>query len=434
MPSFPSGLIRILAFCLAISFGYHPALAGTKKFGPFSFEESDPSVITLTGEIDLYSALNFRRALHASQEARLLVLDSVGGAVQMALLIADDVHERRVSTIIPKGKGCYSACAFIFLAGVERQVDGELGVHQISNESNDLVSAQLSISDIIDMLARFDTPAEVMTTMFKTPPSQMHVFSNEEIGRFKLNRKAPASTAIESIPSAPTVSQEGTPPLTANSTAGGAGEPSNQQVAAANPTPIDLGQSEKLSAIEEFARKPTRIAVYTGLDLFGDDLGSKRAIDVAECARSCLKMNGACKAFTFNANPKIVRGPNCFLKAKEGRADGNSVAISGKILASADPDPTSFSMGTIDPKKALFEDVDLPGGDLGVRASIANASPLQCRLACIDNDRCVAFTYIKKKRECWMKGAVGTPLLKSGMISGVKTFETFAPARIVGLN
>ncbi|WP_457588788.1 hypothetical protein [Ensifer canadensis] len=209
MPSFPSGLVRILAFCLAISLGYHPALAGTKKFGPFSFEESDPSIITLTGEIDLYSALNFRRALHASQKAKLLVLDSIGGAVQMALLIADDVHERRVSTIIPKGKGCYSACAFIFLAGVERQVDGELGVHQISSESNDLVSAQLSISDIIDMLARFDTPAEVMTTMFKTLPSQMHVFSSEEIGRYKLNRKNQATASNEPIPAPPTVTLGG---------------------------------------------------------------------------------------------------------------------------------------------------------------------------------------------------------------------------------
>ena len=434
LPSFPFGLIRICAFCLALSLVGNPALAATKKFGPFSFEESDPSVITLAGEIDLYSALNFRRALHASQKARLLVLDSVGGAVQMALLIADDVHERRLSTFIPKGKGCYSACAFIFMAGVERHVDGELGVHQISSESNDLVNAQLSISDIIDMLARFDTPAEVMTTMFKTPPSQMHVFSSEEIGRYKLNRKGAAAASNEPFSTTPAAGLEGAPPSTANSTAVPTPEPNSQQVAATNPSPIDPGQSDKLSAIEEFARKPTRIAVYTGLDLFGDDLASKRTVDVVECASTCLQMNGACKAFTFNANPKIVRGPNCFLKANEGRADGNSVAISGKFLASADPDPTPFSMGTIDPKKALFEDVDLPGGDLGVRASIANATPLQCRLACIDNDRCVAFTYIKKKRECWMKGAVGTPLFKSGMISGVKSFQTFAPAKVIGLD
>lgn len=33
-----------------------------------------------------------------------------------------------------------------------------------------------------------------------------------------------------------------------------------------------------------------------------------------------------------------------------------------------------------------------------------------------------------------MKGAVGTPVFKSGMISGVKTFQTFAPAKVMGLD
>ena len=70
----------------------------------------------------------------------------------MALLIADDVHERGMSTYITKESGCLSACALIFLAGVERQTDGALGVHQISSDSGDLVSAQLSISDILDVL------------------------------------------------------------------------------------------------------------------------------------------------------------------------------------------------------------------------------------------------------------------------------------------
>lgn len=101
--------------------------------------------------------------------------------------------------------------------------------------------------------------------------------------------------------------------------------------------------------------------------------------------------------FTFNANSKIVR-TDCFLKANEGRADGKAVAVSGNFLASADPDPTPFSTAQLDPKKALF--VDLPGGDKGVRAHVANAKRLQCRLACIQTNRCFAFTYIRKTREC----------------------------------
>lgn len=33
-----------------------------------------------------------------------------------------------------------------------------------------------------------------------------------------------------------------------------------------------------------------------------------------------------------------------------------------------------------------------------------------------------------------MKGAVGTPLFKAGMISGVKSFQTFAPAKVIGID
>ncbi|WP_246454125.1 hypothetical protein [Rhizobium soli] len=31
-------------------------------------------------------------------------------------------------------------------------------------------------------------------------------------------------------------------------------------------------------------------------------------------------------------------------------------------------------------------------------------------MACIDEKSCVAFTYIKPKKECWLKGAIGTPM------------------------
>ena len=84
------------------------------------------------------------------------------------------------------------------------------------------------------------------------------------------------------------------------------------------------------------------MALYTGLDLFGDDIQAERTIDAAECAKTCLSMNGVCKAFTFNTSSKITKGPNCFLKSKEGRADGNSVAISGRFLSSVEPDPQNF--------------------------------------------------------------------------------------------
>ncbi len=346
----------------------------------------------------------------------------------MALLIADDVHARGISTYIAKESGCHSACALVFLAGVERQADGTLGVHQISSESGDLVSAQLSISDILDVLNRFGTPVEVMTWMFKTPPNDMHVFTADEIASYKINRKrqdpAPtasqAATTIESTPDTKTTTV--TPAVTPATTATTDKRPVIGDQALAN-----------LSAIEDYTRRPTRMALYTGLDLFGDDLRAERMADAAECAKNCLAMNGVCKAFTFNTNTKIVKGPNCFLKSSEGRADGNAVAISGKFLSSVEPDPQDFTIGTIDPTASLFKDVDLPGGDLSSRPAQIGSTALQCRLACIDEGRCVAFTYIKRKKECWLKGAIGTPRFGAGMVTGVKDVKSFAATKIISL-
>lgn len=398
------------------------ASAGEKTFGPFIVDDANKGVIALNGDIDVNSALSFRRALQAAPDAKLVTLNSRGGNVQMGLLIADDIHQRKLATYIPKGSKCYSACSFVFLAGDERKVDGELGVHQISSDAPDLVGAQLAISDIIEVLNRFGTPIDVMHVMFKTPPDDMHVFSSEEIERYDLNRSAnePSGTAtVVDVPAAP----------------GTATQPSNSPSTTAElPMTSDLQTEARLSSLDEFTKRPNRIAIYTGLDLFGDDISSLRVDDAGACAKSCLVMDGQCKAFTFNANPKIKRGPNCFLKSSTGRADGNSVAFSGRFLSAAEEDPSSITLGTIDPQSALYDDIDLPGGDLSRRPERSAKTPLDCRLACIDEKSCVAFTYIKPKKECWLKGAIGTPTFGKGMVSGLKKLETFAPAKIISLD
>ncbi|RKE79911.1 PAN domain-containing protein [Rhizobium sp. AG855] len=398
------------------------ASAAEKTFGPFIVDDANKSVITLNGDIDVNSALSFRRALQTAPDAKLVTLNSPGGNVQMGLLIADDIHQRKLATYIPQGSKCYSACSFVFLAGNERKVDGELGVHQISSDAPDLVGAQLAISDIIEVLNRFGTPMDVMHVMFKTPPDDMHVFTSEEIERYHLNRSGDEPSGTATVVDVPAPSGTATQPSTASS------------ATAELPMTSDLQTESRLSPLEEFTKRPNRIAIYTGLDLFGDDISSLRVDDAAMCAKSCLVMDGQCKAFTFNANPKIKRGPNCFLKSSTGRADGNSVAFSGRFLSAAEEDPSSLTLGTIDPQSALYDDIDLPGGDLSRRPERSAKTPLDCRLACIDEKSCVAFTYIKPKKECWLKGAIGTPIFGRGMVSGLKKLETFSPAKIISLD
>lgn len=401
-----------------------PAISAEKTFGPFAVDDARPDVIMMDGDIDVGSALNFRRALHAAPGAKLIILNSPGGTVQMGLLMADDIHERKLATYIPKDSACLSACAYMFLAGVERRVDGKLGVHQISSDTSDLVGAQLTISDIIDLLNRFDTPVDVLSVMFKTPPNDMHVFTPEEIERYKLNRTDDGSkpSAVAGPPTGPDTTLSSPDAVTTSESA-------------ALPAGSQPPQTQaKLSPIEEFTKRPNRIAIYTGMDLFGDDISSIRTSDAAECAQNCLVMNGQCKAFTFNTNPKIKKGPNCFLKSNAGRADGNSVAFSGRFLSGADVDPPAFTLGMIDPQSALFHDVDFRGGDLSPRPHTTAKTPLDCRLACVDDNRCMAFTYNYSKKQCWLKGSIGTPMPGKGMVSGVKKFQSFSPAKIISLN
>lgn len=413
------------AICIVAS---GAAFAGETSYGPFTVDTSKPDVINMNGVIAPSAALDFRRALRAAPDAKLITLNSDGGSVQAGLLIADDINQRALATYIPKTSKCYSACSYIFLAGKERKADGELGVHQISSDTRDLVGAQLAISDIIEVLSRFDTPAEVMQIMFKTPPDDMHVFSQQEIQQYKLNRSADDRVKNDRpIENTVSANQE-------NVTETGIPDSGMQTLSSDQAANVEAESLAKLSPLEEFTKRPNRIAVYTGLDLFGDDITSIRVIDAAVCAKSCLEMNGQCKAFTYNTNPRLKKGPNCFLKSSEGRADGNSVAFSGRFLSGSEADPEAFSIAMIDPAKALFDDVDLPGGDLSRRPLASARTPLACRLACIDNNRCVAFTYVKPKKECWLKGAVGSPMFGKGLVTGVKRYETFSPARVITLN
>jgi osmotically-inducible protein OsmY len=91
-----------------------------------------------------------------------------------------------MTTYVPTGALCSSACSFIYFAGKSRLVKGALGVHQFSNADNtkrDNVNevqqnTQYTTSEIIGFLNAFDTPAFVYEEMFAS--SKMYYFTKEE--------------------------------------------------------------------------------------------------------------------------------------------------------------------------------------------------------------------------------------------------------------
>lgn len=155
-----------------------------RKYFPIIVSSENPSVFALVGDIDSRTALNFDRAVGDYGVPEVIILSSDGGLVTNALIVAGRIHSLGIRTLIPADSECYSACALIFLAGKHRVAEGELGVHQITSASADLQTGQTTISDILDVLSDFDVPSELLVNMFRTPPDQMYILSEDEKRRY----------------------------------------------------------------------------------------------------------------------------------------------------------------------------------------------------------------------------------------------------------
>lgn len=176
----------------------------------FSITAVWPNALRLEGEIDSRAALTFRRTIAANPQAKFVLLDSPGGDVQNGLLIADDVYTHGLSTVIPTGSICASACAYVFFAGKSRLVQGQLGVHQISGTAT-LANAQLNISDILDTLNKYGVDARIFPIMFRTASDDIHFFTQNEVKQYGIERLGlddNQQAATASSPMAPTITSD----------------------------------------------------------------------------------------------------------------------------------------------------------------------------------------------------------------------------------
>ncbi len=92
-----------------------------------------PCNISLSGPIEKGDARKLRSAFndgkfHSEGPYAKLCLDSRGGLYSEALVLAEFLLNNFVSTVVPDGAECYSACAIVFMAGLERQEEGGRGV------------------------------------------------------------------------------------------------------------------------------------------------------------------------------------------------------------------------------------------------------------------------------------------------------------------
>lgn len=113
---------RFAQLCALISWLSAPALAEDfSRYGGFLHSPEIPDLLVLNGPIARNASFDLRKALREHDGVKTLVLVSSGGDVFAGLELSAIIHDHGLSTLIPPGADCASACAFLFVAGKARR-------------------------------------------------------------------------------------------------------------------------------------------------------------------------------------------------------------------------------------------------------------------------------------------------------------------------
>ena len=171
----------LLTLALIIS-SQSPATAGELLFG------KDNEWVVFQGPIILEEVDQILSQLD-DKKPRLILLNSIGGNVSGAVRFARYVRENEMNTWIAQNQTCASACALVFLAGIQRFSEGKLVVHQYlppAEQGNEKIardtawiSVQRIIGETITLLNSFGTPRFVFERIFSSP--DLYEFTKAEM-------------------------------------------------------------------------------------------------------------------------------------------------------------------------------------------------------------------------------------------------------------
>ena len=171
----------VLAILLAFG-SQSPATAGELFFG------KDNEWVVFQGPI-LSEEVDGILSQLENKKPKLILLNSIGGNVSGAVRFARYVRQNQMNTWIAKNQTCASACALVFLAGIQRFSEGRLVVHQYlppAEQANEKIardkawiSVQRMIGETITLLNSFGTPRFVFERIFNSP--NLYEFTEAEM-------------------------------------------------------------------------------------------------------------------------------------------------------------------------------------------------------------------------------------------------------------
>ncbi len=156
--------------------------------------KSDGTTYRLEGGVSEGDAERIIKLLQDTQPApEWLILQSPGGVVGDALELGRYIRQTGINTRMLAGEYCYSACPYILMGGVEREVDekAQVGVHQHYFGESSILPASFAVEDIqagqgevMLFLDEMGIDPLVMVPALTTPPDEIYVLLPQELRRY----------------------------------------------------------------------------------------------------------------------------------------------------------------------------------------------------------------------------------------------------------
>jgi hypothetical protein len=156
--------------------------AGHDPMDTVSVEASpDGRTIILDGTLGESSIDKVQKIIDASPQATMLVLNSDGGREPAARELALRARQRHLNTSVQDH--CLSACTFVFLAGIKREVAdfADLGFHQPTATGMTQQGKAIAIEEMVEYYRSHGVRQWFIDHIVATPPESMWYPTQDEL-------------------------------------------------------------------------------------------------------------------------------------------------------------------------------------------------------------------------------------------------------------
>lgn len=171
-----------------------PRLRGGGLDQSITFIMEADGVLSATGTIDAGAADRLAQTLKA-HDVRTVSLNSPGGSLNDAVLMARLIRKRGIATEVLDGALCASSCPLVFAGGVERRAGAEaaFGVHQFyaaadlgEDPAQAMADTQLTAARIARHLKEMGVDPALWFRALATPPQSLYYLTRQEMVDYRL--------------------------------------------------------------------------------------------------------------------------------------------------------------------------------------------------------------------------------------------------------